>query len=703
MIDPLPSDQFRVGDVLNNTYEIEGVLGRGGTGEVYRGRNQVTGRVLAIKVLSAQFSGNADFIELMKREEEMRSISNDAVVRYTECSRAEGGQVFLVMDFVDGPSLGDLMIAERLDPHDLLIVAHRVAEGLVATHARGIVHRDLSPDNIILRDGRPEAATIIDFGIAKDTAAGARTLVGNQFAGKYEYAAPEQVEGRAEARSDLYGLGATLLAAWRGETPFAGATPGEIVRRKTAPLDLSGVPEPLAGLIGWLAAPEPSDRPADASAALARIGELLGPARGGPARPDSRAEVGAGGRRRRWWPALVAAAAVAAAAAAYLGGLLDPLLPPALPVAEPYSLTASAGPDGGGTLVADAPDEAAGRALADAYAAAAGAPPTAPAIRLARGMPTQDWAGQAAALMRAFEGLEAWALALQDLSLQANGVAPDARQSEVIAGRIEEAAATAGMSATVSIRAGPLRLPAAAVAAALKDLANCGPLSQSPPESGIYGIDDTVRVTGAVAVGTDEQALRSRLAVVVGDRPLEFEPSRFDAPICTVRRALPEVEPGAMSIWLGNGATGSPNLGGVFRTGENPVAEVQVPVDGLEGYLWVMVVESSGVAFNLLPSEDQPENRLSELGVVEGGVRRIRVLWSRSEIVENPGRLGFEIDSENYGKSEILAILTRTRVFPARRPPKESAESIAEDLTRAFAEDGGEAIAVATRIIDARP
>ena len=157
MIDPLPDDIFRKGQVLNNTYEIEGVLGRGGTGEVYRARNQITGRVVAVKALNRAFSANEAYIELMKREEEMRSISSDAVVRYTDCSRSAEGHVYLVMDYVDGTALSDWLERGGADPRDLLIVAHRVAEGLVATHARGIVHRDLSPDNIVLRGGDPAA------------------------------------------------------------------------------------------------------------------------------------------------------------------------------------------------------------------------------------------------------------------------------------------------------------------------------------------------------------------------------------------------------------------------------------------------------------------------------------------------------------------------------------------------------------------
>ena len=77
------------------------------------------------------------------------------MVRYTDCSRSAEGHVYLVMDYVDGTPLSEWLERGGAAPRDLLVVAHRVAEGLVATHARNIVHRDLSPDNIILRGGDP--------------------------------------------------------------------------------------------------------------------------------------------------------------------------------------------------------------------------------------------------------------------------------------------------------------------------------------------------------------------------------------------------------------------------------------------------------------------------------------------------------------------------------------------------------------------
>ncbi|HHI69873.1 MAG TPA: serine/threonine protein kinase, partial [Rhodobacteraceae bacterium] len=347
MIDPMPSDIFQRGQILNNTYEIEGILGRGGTGEVYRARNQIVGRVVAIKALNARFSGKADYIELMKREEQMRNIISDSVVRYSECSRTDDGHVFLVMDYIDGPSLNDLMLERRVDEKDLLIIAHRVAEGLVTTHANGIVHRDLSPDNIILRDGKPEKAVIIDFGIAKDTATGARTIVGNEFAGKYEYAAPEQLDGKSDARSDIYSLGALLLAAYRGEVPFPGNTPGEIVRRKQMELDTNGVPEPLKGLIDWMAAPDINARPGSARELLERIEGELKPVQSRQSRSKTK-HKNKGKGVFRWTAALLILAAMLAGA--YYGGLLDGFLKEPIPVASPYELRLEYNPDGDSIL-----------------------------------------------------------------------------------------------------------------------------------------------------------------------------------------------------------------------------------------------------------------------------------------------------------------------------------------------------------------
>ena len=173
MIASHPSDLFQPGDLLNNTYRIEMLLGRGGTSNVYKARSEISGNLVAIKVLKQEFSGNEDFTVLMAREENIREIRHDAVVRYSENHRTPDGHIYLLMDYIDGPGLDKKLKQGPMEAADLLVICRRVAEGLKAAHARNIVHRDLSPDNIILRDGDPAQAVIIDFGIAKDTNPGA--------------------------------------------------------------------------------------------------------------------------------------------------------------------------------------------------------------------------------------------------------------------------------------------------------------------------------------------------------------------------------------------------------------------------------------------------------------------------------------------------------------------------------------------------
>ncbi len=713
MIDPLPSDIFRAGQVLNNTYEIAGILGRGGTGEVYRARNQITGRVVAIKALNSQFSGNADYLELMKREEEMRNVLHDAVVRYTDCSLTDDGHVFLVMDFIDGPSLNDLMLGARVDPRDLLIVAHRVAEGLVVTHRHGIVHRDLSPDNIILRGAKPEQATIIDFGIAKDTSAGARTIVGNDFAGKYEYAAPEQLEGRADARTDLYSLGATLLAAFRGEVPFPGATPGEIVRRKQQRIDTSGVPEPLKGMVDWMTDPDPAGRPQSAEDLVERLDEALRPATGrskarGKAAPTTRggtrgrsAPSPTSGRGWKWAAALVLLLGGGAGAAWY-AGLFDPILVEPLPVASPYTLTASHDPAAPASLSTHAPTAEAGAEILRAYAQITGRTIPPEAITLADGMPVPIWPEVAAGLIRELRPLERWTLTLEDTQAEVEGLAVSAAERDRLVGQMRVWAQGNGVTLATAIVAGPFRLPMTEVEGALRNVATCGPLTQAAELGAIYGLGETITVRGDVAGAADVEAIREAVAAIAGDRRINVEATILNEQLCAVRAVLPPTPPSALSVWLGDGATGQPNLTGIYTTGQNPVVEVHAP-EAADGSLWVMVVDTDGKVFNVLPNISWTDNRLGRIGTVQGGVRRVRVLWSVDEFLADRTRMAFRIEDKDYGKSEVIAILSRSDLFDMRRPRDESVTSLAEALAEALEGREAEILGVASRIIDARP
>ncbi len=698
MLDPMPGDIFRPGQVLNNTYEIEGVIGRGGTGEAYRARNQISGRTVAIKALNRQFSGNDDYIALMRREEQMRDILHDAVVRYSECSRSDQGQVFLVMDYVAGPSISDVMARRRLEPRELLIIAHRVAEGLVAAHGRGIVHRDLSPDNIILRDGSPERATIIDFGIAKDTASGARTIVGNDFAGKYEYAAPEQLEGKAEPRSDLYALGALLLAGFRGQVPFAGATPGEMIRRKQSPLDTSGVPEPLKGVIEALCAPRLAERPANAQAVVARLDQILRPGGGrGRAQPDRQ-------ERRGWlWPVLALVLLAAAGGGAWQAGLFAGLTGGGLPLADPWRLEAAVPQDGAARFSGNAPDAETAVALARAYGTAAGVMPPADVLTLASGMPDPDWPKAAVGALAEMQGLQDWRIALTGTQAEITALAPDSASRDAALARLDGWAAVAGFTLSRRIAAGPRDLPATTVAAALAALADCGPLAQAAAPEARYVLGDTITVTGTVATEATAGALRAALLPAIGDRRLQIDTAVLAPDLCAVRAALPQVPPGGLSIWFGDGDTGAANLSGIFHAGQNPIAEVQAPAGTARGMLWVAIVDTTGKVFNILPNIHDEEQALDRLGTVEQGLRRVPVLHRVAALATDPNLLAMRVTDRDFGKSEVVAILSDRPLFATRRPTEESVASFIAALTETHAADPGNIRAVATRILDSRP
>lgn len=278
------------GDVLNNTYVISNLVASGGTGEVYRAVNRVSGREIAIKTLKREFAQDEQFIELMKREASvLHEVIDPAVVRYYDVLESDmhGGFLFLVMEFINGHSLADEMKQKGpLDSEILMRVAKRVLEGLKAAHDKKAFHRDLSPDNVILREGEPDQATLIDFGIAKDVNEGAKTVVGGGFAGKYQYASPEQMEGRADARSDLYSLGMTLIGAFRGQAPLQGSSMMEIVKAKAEKPDISDMSGPLAELVSRLVEPDADNRLQSADDALSFMASVgRAPATPAPAIP----------------------------------------------------------------------------------------------------------------------------------------------------------------------------------------------------------------------------------------------------------------------------------------------------------------------------------------------------------------------------------------------------------------------------------
>ena len=271
-----------VGTQLSGIYELDERIASGGMGEVYRGHNIQTGDHVAIKIVLPEFARDQTILSLFRKEASiLNHLSHDAVVRYHVFTIDPGiGRPYLAMEFVDGQSLFDVMRRGPMPGEDVRRLCHRLASGLSAVHQAGAVHRDLSPDNIILPGGRVERAKIIDFGIAR-SATGGETLIGGKFAGKYNYVSPEQLGlygGEVSEQSDIYSLGLVLAAALRGKPLDMSGSQYEVIEKRRAVPDLTGIDADFHELIEAMLQPDPRDRPASmAEIARATRGEDLEP------------------------------------------------------------------------------------------------------------------------------------------------------------------------------------------------------------------------------------------------------------------------------------------------------------------------------------------------------------------------------------------------------------------------------------------
>ena len=264
--------------LINGTYVIEEFLARGGMGEVYRARHIDHDTQHAIKVILPEFANDEKILQLFIREaRELGRVNSDAIVRYQGFLRDERGSRCLVMEFVAGESLKEILQHRRLEPPDVLSLLERIGNGLAAVHELGIVHRDISPENIIVPEGGIASAKLIDFGIAKSADRTDPTLIGTDFAGKFSFASPEQAGlfgGAVDARSDIYSLGLILAAAALGfgEKLDMGMSPASVIMARQKVPNLTALPASLQPVIGHMLQPQPEDRPASIRAVLEEAG-----------------------------------------------------------------------------------------------------------------------------------------------------------------------------------------------------------------------------------------------------------------------------------------------------------------------------------------------------------------------------------------------------------------------------------------------
>lgn len=258
----------RIGTTLNGIYQIESLVGVGGMGEVYKGRAIQTGDAVAIKMIRPDMARDESVLALFRREAAaLHNLYNEAIVRYYVFAIDPVTETpYLAMEFVDGQPLSERIKQQPLTIEEADILRQRVAPGLHAAHRLGIIHRDISPDNIILPAGDPSRAKIIDFGIARSSLLGEGTVIGSGFAGKYNYVSPEQLglySGEVTGRSDMYSFALVLAEAVTGRALDMGGSQVQILDKRRRLPDLSAVDAKLRPLLARMLAPDPANRPAD--------------------------------------------------------------------------------------------------------------------------------------------------------------------------------------------------------------------------------------------------------------------------------------------------------------------------------------------------------------------------------------------------------------------------------------------------------
>jgi eukaryotic-like serine/threonine-protein kinase len=220
-------------------YEITGILGRGGMGEVYRARDTRLQRDVAVKVLPARFASDPSRVARFRREARLlASLSHPgigAIYGVAQDGR-EGGIEALILEYVEGPTLAERIAASALPIDEVIAIGQRLAEALESAHARGILHRDLKPANIKIVEG---GVKILDFGLAKALAPEGQPagtdLTGQSrgiLLGTAAYTSPEQIRGQtADARADIWAFGCVLFEAITGVRAFSGRSVAETLAR----------------------------------------------------------------------------------------------------------------------------------------------------------------------------------------------------------------------------------------------------------------------------------------------------------------------------------------------------------------------------------------------------------------------------------------------------------------------------------------
>lgn len=295
------------GNVIRGKYRILSKIGQGGMGAVYKALHVTFDELRAIKVISPELINDQLFVKRFQHEAIItRKLQHPNAVRVDDIDEAEDGRPFIVMEYIEGKSLRNLIGQQgALAVPRACSIIKQVSSALDAAHRLGMIHRDVKPDNIVLIDTpEGEQAKVLDFGIAKlkegrRSEAAGMTLTGTGVViGTPQYMSPEQAMGKRgdqlDGRSDLYSLGIVMYQMLTGDLPFHADTTMEMLlaHLQTPPMNIRAVrpelqiPEPVANLVMRLLEKKPEHRPASARALIDEI-ERAEAAATGPAVPPA--------------------------------------------------------------------------------------------------------------------------------------------------------------------------------------------------------------------------------------------------------------------------------------------------------------------------------------------------------------------------------------------------------------------------------
>ncbi len=229
-------DSERLGRVVGSRYRLERLLGVGGMGSVYLATHVQVGKSFALKMLHNEGAEGSSARERFLREARVAAtVKHPGIVDVFDVGETEDGEPYMVMELLHGESLADRLRNGKLAPHRAMKIAREVLAALGAAHAKGIVHRDIKPQNIFLEErGGEDVARVLDFGIAKDLGAEASALTHTGAAvGTALYMSPEQATARKDidARADIWAVGVVLYEMLVGEPPFLAPTLSAVIAK----------------------------------------------------------------------------------------------------------------------------------------------------------------------------------------------------------------------------------------------------------------------------------------------------------------------------------------------------------------------------------------------------------------------------------------------------------------------------------------